>query len=137
MSAERMDPEKRGRLAGRVVRAAEVALAARNYVGPLDMLMRIGWLDPGTVRRWQQGQLDDIEGAIQTKRSSIAEAMKLLRSWALAKDLLPQEASYLARTPQRQTLRFSRSGRPTARTDRARGKRLCKCAAGTDYGVSA
>jgi hypothetical protein len=108
-----MDRDKHRRLADRVVKAAEVALAARNYVSPLDVLMGIGWLDGGAVKRWQQGQLDDIEGAIQTKPVSIVEAMKLLRSWALAKELLPQETTYVARTPQRQTLRFSKSGNPT------------------------
>lgn len=108
-----MDAEKHRRLADRVVDAAEAALAAQSYVSPLDVLLRIRWLDPGAVRRWRQGRLDDIEGAIQTKPSSIAEAMKLLRAWALAKELLPQETPYLARTPQRQTLRFSRSGSPT------------------------
>jgi len=39
--------------------------------------------------------------------------MKLFRSWATAKGLSPSETAYVARTPQRQTLRFSKSGNPT------------------------
>jgi hypothetical protein len=39
--------------------------------------------------------------------------MKLFRSWATAKGLIPSETSYVARTPSRQTLRFSKSGTPT------------------------
>lgn len=42
----------------------------------------------------------------------IAEAMGLLRSWAAGKELPQSEAQYVARTPQRPTLRFSRSGGP-------------------------
>jgi hypothetical protein len=34
----------------------------------------------------------------------------MFESWARAKDLVPSEASYAARTPQQPTLRFSRSG---------------------------
>ena len=47
-----------------------------------------------------------------TRLHVIAEAMKLFRSWAAAKGLLTSETDYVARTPQRQTLRFSRSGDP-------------------------
>jgi hypothetical protein len=39
--------------------------------------------------------------------------MKLFRSWATAKGLNPSETSYVARTPSRQTLRFSQSADPT------------------------
>jgi hypothetical protein len=48
-------------LADRVTEAAEAALAAQDYVSRVDVLVRIGWLDPGTVQRWQQGQIDFIE----------------------------------------------------------------------------
>ncbi|HEY0801534.1 MAG TPA: hypothetical protein VGD54_11875, partial [Steroidobacteraceae bacterium] len=41
------------------------------------------------------------------------EAMKLFRSWAQSKGLLASETAYVARTPGRPTLRFSRSGDPT------------------------
>jgi hypothetical protein len=50
---------------------------------------------------------------VQTNLSRISEAMKLFRSWATAKGLAPSETAYVARTPQRQTLRFSKSGNPT------------------------
>src|SRR5712692_10572133 len=108
-----MHPENRSKLADRVIKAAEAALAAQSYVGFIDVLVRIGWLDPGAVKRWRQGQVDYLERAVQTKLSRISEAMKLFRSWASAKGLVPSETSYVARTPQRQTLRFSNSGNPT------------------------
>jgi hypothetical protein len=82
-------------------------------VSPLDVLVGIGWLDPGAVKRWQQGQVDYIQSAVQANLSRVSEAMKLLRSWATAKGLIPSETTYLARTPSRQTLRFSKSGDPS------------------------
>jgi hypothetical protein len=107
-----MSRKDRPPLADRVVRAAEASLAAQDYVSPIDVLLGIGWLDPNTARRWQQGQIDCVEEALQTNPARIAEAMDLLRSWATDKGLLPSETDYIARTPQRQALRFSRSGDP-------------------------
>jgi hypothetical protein len=108
-----MSPENRKKLADRVTRAAEAALAAQDYVAPVDVLLRIGWLDPGAMKRWRQGQVDCLESVIQTELPRISEAMKLFRSWAAAKGLIASETAYVARTPARQTLRFSKSGNPT------------------------
>lgn len=108
-----MHPEKRKKLDDRVVRAAEAALAARNYVSPLDVLVGIGWLDPGTLKRWRQGQIAYLEEVVHTNLPRISEALKLFRSWAAAKGLTPSETAYIARTPSRQKLRFSGSGNPT------------------------
>jgi hypothetical protein len=99
-------------LADRVVRAAEAALAAQGYVSPLDVLAGVGWLDLGTVERWRRDQIDCIEGAMQTSLPRIAEALTLFQSWATERGLSPNQADYLARTPQRQALRFCRSGDP-------------------------
>jgi len=107
-----MSRKNRPPLADRVARAAEAALAAQHYVSAIDVLLGIGWLDPNSARRWQQGQIDCVEETLQTNPARIAEAMELLRSWAAAKGLLASEADYVARTPQRQTLRFSRGGDP-------------------------
>ena len=101
-----MNPENRRKLAERVTKAAEAAFAAQKYVSPVDVLVGIGWLDPGAVKRWRQGQVDYLERVVQTNLPRISEAMKLFRSWATAKGLIPSETSYVARTPSRQTLRF-------------------------------
>ena len=108
-----MSPENHKKLADRVTRAAEAALAAQDYVAPVDVLLRIGWLDPGAMKRWRQGQVDCLENVIQTKLPRISEALSLFQSWAAAKGLIASETSYVARTPARQTLRFSKSGNPT------------------------
>jgi len=75
-----MSPENRRRLANRVAKVAEALLAAQNYVSPVDVLVGIGWLDPGAVKRWRQGQVDYLERVVQTNLSRISEAMKLFRS---------------------------------------------------------
>ncbi len=108
-----MNPKNRRRLADRVTRAAESSLAAQGYVAPLDVLLGVGWLDAGAVKRWRLGQIEFLERAVQANLPRISEAMKLFRSWAKTKGLLASETEYVARAPHRQKLRFSRSGHPT------------------------
>jgi hypothetical protein len=105
-----MNRKNRASLADRVSKAAEAALAARSFVSSIDVLVGIGWLDPGAVERWRRGQIDCLERDVQSNLPRISEAMKLFRSWAAAKGLSPSLTDYVARTPQRRTLRFSRSG---------------------------
>lgn len=73
----------------------------------------MGWLDPGSVKRWRQGQIDYLERHVQANLPRISEAMKLFRSWATAMELLPSETHYVARASKRTTLRFSKSGNAT------------------------
>lgn len=107
-----MSRKNRSALTERVARAAEAALAVQGYVSPIDVLVGIGWLDGGTLERWRRGQIDCLERAVQASPPRVLEALKLLQSWATEKNLPAIPTLYVARTPQRQTLRFSRSGDP-------------------------
>jgi hypothetical protein len=107
-----MSQKNRVPLADRVAKAAEAALAARHFVSAIDVLVGIGWLDPVALERWRRGQIDHLERVVRTNLPRISEAMKLFRSWATARGLNASQTVYVARTPQRQTLRFSRSGSP-------------------------
>ena len=51
-------------LADRVARAAQAALAADRFVSAIDILLGLGWLDPGAAERWRRGQIDCLEAAI-------------------------------------------------------------------------
>ena len=108
-----MSAQSASQLADRVVKAARAALAAQKYVAPLDVLVGVGWIDPGTVSRWRQGRLDCLEAALQTRPSRVLEAMKLLGAWAAAEGLVPSETEYMARAPGREALRFSGGGDPS------------------------
>jgi hypothetical protein len=107
-----VNPNNRNALEQRVVKAAEAALAAKGYASPIDVLVGIGWLDAGKLEQWRRGQVDYLERTVQTNLSRISEAMKLFRSWAAERGLSASETSYVARSPRRQTLRFSKSGDP-------------------------
>jgi hypothetical protein len=107
-----MNRKNRTLLADRVAKAAEAALAARRVVSAVDILVGIGWLDTPTVERWRRGQVDYLERDVRTNLPRVSEAMKLFRSWATARGLNPSQTVYVARTPRRETLQFSRSGDP-------------------------
>ena len=107
-----MSRKNRTALADRVVRAAEAALVAQDHVSPIDVLVRIGWLDVGAMERWRRGQIDCLESAMQVDPSRILEALRLFQSWGAGNALSASPTDYVARTVQRQTLRFSRSGDP-------------------------
>ena len=79
-------------------------------MSPIDVLVGIGWLDVGAMERWRRGQIDSLESAMQVDPSRILEALRLLQSWAAGNALSASPTDYVARTVQRQTLRFSRSG---------------------------
>ena len=111
-----MSRKNRVPLDDRVAKAAEGALASRHFVSAIDILVGIGWLDPGAVERWRRGQIDCLEEAVQTNLPRLSEAMQLFQSWATARGLIASSTEYVARTGQRQKLRFSRSGNPKIET---------------------
>lgn len=107
-----MSRKNRVPLSDRVATAAQAALAAGDSVSAIDVIGGIGWVDGGTVERWRRGQIACLEQALQVDPARIAEALRLLQDWAAGRGLVASETSYVARTPQRQPLRFSRSGYP-------------------------
>ena len=97
-------------LEGRVVRAAEAALAERRVVSAVDVLVGMRWLTPAALARWQQGRVADLESVVQVNLHKLSAAMAILRRWAREQGLRPSETAYLSRTRDRRQLRFSRSG---------------------------
>jgi hypothetical protein len=108
-----MNPNNRNKLRVRVVAAAEGVLARQGFVSAIDVLLGMGWLDQATLKRWKQSQLAYLEAGIHTNLSRISEAMRLFRAWATEKHLSPSETAYVAKTPARTALRFSKSGDAT------------------------
>jgi hypothetical protein len=100
------------RLERRVVEAAEAALADRQFVTAIDVLVGLGWLDPRRVDEWRQGRVDYLERVVIASLGKISTATRCFRRWARARGLTPSETAYAARTRGRQPLRFSKSGSP-------------------------
>jgi hypothetical protein len=107
-----MSRKNRPPLADRIAMAAQAALAAQHYVSPVDVFLGLGWLNPNTARYWQRGQIICLEDALPDNPGRVLQALDLIEAWAGQKALMPSETAYVAKTPQRPALRFSRSGNP-------------------------
>lgn len=96
----------------RVARVAERALAEREFVSVVDVLVGLGWLAPAHVGAWRQGRVPDLESVANAGLGKISTALRAFESWAEQRGLRPSETAYLARTRDRRPLRFSRTGDP-------------------------
>lgn len=106
-------PKNREALEQRVARAAEAALARRQYVSPIDVLSGMGVLEPVHLEAWRKGRIDFLERVIQGNLSKITAAMAAFHRWAGEKGLRPSETAYTLTTRHgTEDLRFSRSGDP-------------------------
>jgi hypothetical protein len=99
-------------LGSHVTRAAKAVLAEKGYVAPVDLLVRMRWLEPVRVDEWRQGRLPALERGVQVNLQKLSTAMGVFRRWAQDRGLRPSETDYVARTRDRRRLRFSVSGKP-------------------------
>jgi hypothetical protein len=102
----------RAELQERVVQAARSALADNGFVAPIDVLVRMRWLEPAQVDKWRQGRIPALERAVQVNLHKLSTATALFRRWAREQGLKPSETDYVARTRDRRRLQFSVSGKP-------------------------
>lgn len=98
----------------RVIQAAQSTLEAEHYVSPINLLVRLGWLQPIHVQDWEKGRIPYLEQVIQVNLKKISLAMACFRSWAHRTGLKPSTTAYLVKTkgPKRE-LQFSKSGNST------------------------
>src|SRR5664280_2335353 len=102
----------RSELDGRVVKAAETALADHQFVTAIDIMVGMGWLTTPQIDRWRQGRVDYLERLVTASPSKISTSMTTFHHWARNEGLTPSETAYLARSRDHRSLRFSKSGDP-------------------------
>ena len=108
-----MHPDNRQALEQRVIRAAEAALAQRQYVSFIDVLGGMGLLAPTALEAWRKGRVDCLERVIQGNLRKIGASMEMFGKWAREKGLQPSETRYVRGTRGGTVdLRFGTSGDP-------------------------
>jgi hypothetical protein len=107
-----MATENEKRLEQQVVGVAEAALAEREFVTPIEVLVGLGWLQPRRVQEWRQGRVAYLEAVVEAGLGKISTALRLFRRWARSRGLKPSETGYVERSRGRRPLRFSKSGDP-------------------------
>ncbi len=107
-----MSHHGKSELGQRVARAAEEALAQRQFVAVVDVLMGLGWLQERRVHQWRQGRVEHLEEVVDANLEQISAAMSEFSQWAQERGLTPSETAHLTRSRERRPLRFSKSGDP-------------------------
>ncbi|MFF5208385.1 DUF2293 domain-containing protein [Streptosporangium sp. NPDC000396] len=102
------------KLERRIVEAAEAALAQRRFVTAIDVLTGVRWLHARHVDTWRQGRASTLEELSAVDGVKMAEAVALLRRWALAKGLTPGQVAYVSAGRDRGELRFVADGDDSA-----------------------
>ena len=62
--------------------------------------MGIGWLAPSHVEEWRQGRVEYLERVAQANLAKLSAVMKLFRTWATSRGLVPSETVYVAAHPR-------------------------------------
>ena len=98
-------------LTGRVVAAAEEALAGQQHVSAIDVCVGLGWLHSRHVDNWRQGRVASLEEFLPVHGERLTELTTVLRGWAEGKGLTPSETEYISATRDRRQLTFTKAGR--------------------------
>lgn len=98
----------------RVLGAAAGILQHKASVGPLDVLVSVGLLNPDYVRDWKIGKISYLEQIIEVDLHKVNYALKCLRQWAIQKGLKPKEVNYTLKSNNGTTrnLDFTKNGHP-------------------------
>ena len=109
-----MNPAYKATVEDRAISAAESALFHQKYVSPIDVLTRMGLLQPIHVEQWRKGRIDFLEREIQANPKKVWLALSTFRKWAEAQGLNPAETKYV-RTGRMGAadLQFTASGDPS------------------------
>jgi hypothetical protein len=100
------------KLQRRVVRAAEAALAERQYVTAIDVLVGVGWHTPRRVDEWRQGRVDYLERVVEAAGEYLGgdEIVSPLGARSRPEAERDQLRCALARPPAAAVFKVRRSG---------------------------
>lgn len=94
----------------RVIAAAQAELTHSGFVSPITVLTRMGWLQPQHADNWRRGRVPYLERVTVASLGKLGTTLRILRCWAERNGLQPRETVYVASTPNRPRLRFTKTG---------------------------
>jgi hypothetical protein len=94
-----MGTKQPAELKARVEQAADAALGAGGSVGPLELLLHMGLLDPSHFSAWRKGIIPALEDAIQGSPQKLLRSFRYFKQWAKDRGLKSVKAPYLRSTP--------------------------------------
>ena len=94
-----MSNEQPRALRERVERAANAVLEANGSVGPLELLLQMGWLAPSHWLTWRKGILPTLAGVMQGSPEKREQAFRHFEQWAKDCGLKPVRLPYVRNAP--------------------------------------
>lgn len=87
-------------------------LAEKNFVAPIDILLKIEVLSAKDLENWRRGQVPYLEKVCMTNLSKMSFIMKEIRTYAKLNNLKPSWTAYnqWGTKGKKIPLRFSKSG---------------------------
>ena len=82
----------------RVERAANAVLEASGFVGPLELLLQMGWLAPSHFLSWQKGILPTLD-VMQGSPEKREKAFRYFEQWAQNSGMKPVRIPYVRSAP--------------------------------------
>jgi hypothetical protein len=97
----------------RIVKAARTLLARGKVVAPVDVLVRMGLLEPKRLEDWRLGRVPYLEKVIDCNLTRLSRLLRILRFHAHDLKLVPSVTAYMRwdKGPK-QRLRFTKTGDP-------------------------
>lgn len=83
----------------RVERAANAVLEANGSVGPLELLLQMGWLAPSHLLIWRKGILPTLAEVMQGSPEKRGQAFRHFGQWAQNRGMKPVRLPYVRNAP--------------------------------------
>jgi hypothetical protein len=108
-----VDNYRDDKLYPRIVKATQSLLAKGKVVAPVDVLIRMGLLDPKRLEDWRLGRVPYLEKVIDCNLTRLSRLLRILRFHAHDLKLVPSVTAYMrwGKGPK-QSLRFTKTGAP-------------------------
>lgn len=83
----------------RVESSANAELVANGSVGPLEVMLRMGWLSHSHFVSWQKGVIPTMIETLQVNPDTLDQALLLFFQWAKSRGMRPVRVPYSRKTP--------------------------------------
>ncbi|NLN04710.1 MAG: hypothetical protein GX166_07830 [Clostridiaceae bacterium] len=105
---------KDGEIVKKVWSSCESMLKEKNYISPVEILMRVGVLSDKDYRQWRYAKVPYLEIVCKANLRKMSLIMKELGNFARLNKLKPSHTVYApwGSKSRKKVLRFSKSGNP-------------------------
>ena len=106
---------KKDKLYPKVVRATARILKRADVISPVEILLRMGNLEPKACESWYRGEVPNLESVIQGSLSKASRILRIIGFHAHDLNMVPSQHKYRQKGTNI-ALRFSKNGKMITRS---------------------